>query len=50
MVAVASTTLEAPTEILRMDYQQPPYWIREVKLLVRIFDGRTEAQLKASLD
>ena len=48
MVATAAT-MEAPKEILRMDYQQPPYWIREVQLTVRIFDGRSEAKLKGEL-
>ena len=46
-VAMASEG-EAPMEVLRKDYQQPSYWIREVTLTVRIFDGRTEAKGKAS--
>eukprot|EP00435_Cladocopium_sp_Y103_P074354 s181_g48.t1 len=44
-VATAATaTLEAPAEILRKDYQQPSFFIREVTLTVRIFDGRTEVE------
>lgn len=49
-VATATATLEAPTEILRKDYQQPSFFIREVTLTVRIFDGRTEVASRMLLE
>jgi len=48
--ATATEVLEAPTEILRKDYQPPTYWIREVTLTVRIFDGRTEVASRMLLE
>mmetsp|Transcript_15684 Transcript_15684/g.18870 ORF Transcript_15684/g.18870 Transcript_15684/m.18870 type:complete len:266 (-) Transcript_15684:7-804(-) len=50
VVTAATTMLEAPTEILRKDYEQPSYWIREVNLVVRIFDGRTEVVSRMQLE
>ena len=33
-----------PVEKFRKDYQQPNYWVREVQLDVRIFDGSTKVE------
>ncbi|CAE7231459.1 MPA1, partial [Symbiodinium natans] len=51
-VAAATATLapEAPTEIFRKDYLAPNYWIREVDLTVRIFEGRTEVLSRLRLE
>eukprot|EP00929_Paragymnodinium_shiwhaense_P007420 TRINITY_DN111332_c0_g1_i1.p1 TRINITY_DN111332_c0_g1~~TRINITY_DN111332_c0_g1_i1.p1 ORF type:complete len:1064 (+),score=335.62 TRINITY_DN111332_c0_g1_i1:38-3193(+) len=42
----------APVEYFRKDYKQPNYWIREVQLDVKIFDGETkvEAMLHCELN
>eukprot|EP00931_Biecheleriopsis_adriatica_P065494 TRINITY_DN40015_c0_g1_i1.p1 TRINITY_DN40015_c0_g1~~TRINITY_DN40015_c0_g1_i1.p1 ORF type:complete len:1017 (-),score=262.98 TRINITY_DN40015_c0_g1_i1:64-3090(-) len=34
----------APVEKFRKDYKQPNYWIREVELDVKIFDGETKVE------
>lgn len=48
--ATATLAPEAPTEIFRKDYLAPNYWIREVELTVRIFEGRTEVASKLRLE
>ncbi|CAK0905549.1 unnamed protein product [Prorocentrum cordatum] len=40
----------APEEKFRKDYRQPNYWIREVQLDVRIFDGRTQVEALLSCE
>eukprot|EP00442_Polarella_glacialis_P001959 CAMPEP_0115089878 /NCGR_PEP_ID=MMETSP0227-20121206/25020_1 /TAXON_ID=89957 /ORGANISM="Polarella glacialis, Strain CCMP 1383" /LENGTH=982 /DNA_ID=CAMNT_0002480765 /DNA_START=46 /DNA_END=2994 /DNA_ORIENTATION=- len=50
VVAAATSSMEAPTEILRQDYTPPNYWIREAKLAVRIFPGRTEVSSRIQLE
>jgi len=40
----------APEEKFRKDYAQPNYWIREVQLDVRIFDGRTQVEALLSCE
>jgi len=39
-----------PAEVFRQDYKPPTYWIREVKLLVRIFPGKTEVSSRLRLE
>lgn len=39
-----------PVEKFRKDYQQPNYWIREVQLDVKIFDGETKVEAMLMCD
>jgi len=50
--AVVTMQAPAPVEKFRKDYKQPNYWIREVQLVVKIFDGETKvtANLKCELN
>eukprot|EP00931_Biecheleriopsis_adriatica_P023520 TRINITY_DN14839_c0_g2_i1.p1 TRINITY_DN14839_c0_g2~~TRINITY_DN14839_c0_g2_i1.p1 ORF type:complete len:915 (-),score=199.93 TRINITY_DN14839_c0_g2_i1:119-2821(-) len=41
---------KAPPEVFRKDYNPPNYWIREVKLVVRIFPGKTEVSARLRLE
>jgi len=52
VTATATATLapEVPKEIFRKDYTAPNYWIREVNLTVRIFEGRTEVASRLLLE
>mmetsp|Transcript_88338 Transcript_88338/g.184603 ORF Transcript_88338/g.184603 Transcript_88338/m.184603 type:complete len:964 (-) Transcript_88338:158-3049(-) len=40
----------APLEKFRKDYRQPNYWIREVQLDVKIFEGRTQVEATLSCE
>eukprot|EP00971_Amphidinium_carterae_P333340 6468064-Amphidinium_carterae.1 len=44
-----ATEVAKPSEILRKDYTPPPYWIREVQLSVKIFDGKTQVDSRLLL-
>jgi len=41
---------KAPTEKFRKDYKPPPYWIKNVELDIRVYDGRTAVISKLSVE
>mmetsp|Transcript_64636 Transcript_64636/g.200421 ORF Transcript_64636/g.200421 Transcript_64636/m.200421 type:complete len:905 (+) Transcript_64636:54-2768(+) len=44
MATDASTAKQEPVEKFRKDYSAPNYWVREVQLDVKIFEGKTQVE------